>query len=467
MEKVHFSTLSDVVELLNGIPHGVALLDAQLCLMVMNKRLEAMTGYSLDEAAGVYGDYILRSNVSPGGALFQQVLAEGGSVTCDGNIINKDRLKVDVQFTITRIAIAGQPPALMVVLEDLTALRTIKNESARDTTARKEIIGYSSQMEAIFEMIEVLAKTDATVLITGETGTGKDKIAEHLHHLSSRARKPFIKVNCGALPESLLESELFGHEKGAFTGAVKESAGKFRLADQGTIFLTEIGDLSLPLQVKLLSFLDDREFYPLGGNKKVAVDVRVIAATHRALRDEVKKGNFREDLYYRLNVLHLHVPPLRDREGDVRLLLEHFIRYFSTALGRNIEGLSSEALTVLENFPYPGNVRELRNIVEYAVNVCQGKKIQTEDLPPYTLKSQERSFSKENKSAIERTAVVPAVSMNEPAGDTSGLTGWAQIEREDIIRALRQAKGSRSKAAELLGLGRTTLWRKMKKYKLN
>lgn len=461
-EHAAFPSRAWVAELLNGIPHGVALLDTHLCVVTLNRALEAMTGFTSDEATGIFGDYILRTNLSLNDPVCREALDQGGSISFEGNIINRDRLKIPVLCTVTRVDWEGQPVGVMVVLEDTSVYQAAKND-ALESNVRAEIIGHSRQMEAIFEMMTVLAQTDASVLITGETGTGKDKIAERLHQSSKRARRPFIKVNCGALPEALLESELFGHAKGAFTGAVSDSVGKFRLADKGTIFLTEIGDLSLPLQVKLLSVLDDREFFPVGSNKKFTVDVRVIAATHRSLRQEVNAGRFREDLYYRLNVLHLHVPPLREREGDVRLLVDHFTRQFSEALGRPIQGVSPEALAALNTYPYPGNVRELRNIVEYAVNLCRGQHIALDDLPPYIFSPEESTIPDKKEQPSAATAAPP----KPEARTTPMLMGWAEVEKEDIVNALRQTGGNRSEAAAIMGWGRTTLWRKMKKYGLN
>jgi len=306
------------------------ILDTDLCILRMNRFLEAMTGYITDEVKGVFGEFILRTNLGSNGQICKKVLKNGESISVDGNIINRRRKKIPIHFTLTRLHDGkGQPSGVLIVLEDSSVIK-VEKLSHQEQSIRTEIIGHSPQIEKVFELMSVLARTDASVLITGETGTGKDLIAEALHKSSQRARQPFIKVNCGALPEALLESELFGHVKGAFTGAVTETVGMFRLAHKGTIFLTEIGDLSLPLQVKLLSVLDDQEFFPVGGSKKVKVDVRIIAATHRSLRDEVQQGRFREDLFYRLNVLNLHTPPLRERDGDIRLLLDHFLRQFST-----------------------------------------------------------------------------------------------------------------------------------------
>lgn len=450
-----------VAELLNGIPHGIALLDTDLCVRGMNLYLEAMTGYAMDEAHGIYYEFILRSNLGEKNQAAKSVLENGDSLSIEGDIINKERKKIPVQCTLSRLHDRqGRPAGVIVVLEDLSVLPA--GDSKHFWTAGgNDILGHSPQMEKVFELMSVLARTDASVLITGETGTGKDMIAETLHKTSQRARQPFVKVNCGALPETLLESELFGHVKGAFTGAVKDSAGMFRLAHKGTIFLTEIGDLSLPLQVKLLSVLDDQEFFPVGGSKRVKVDVRVVAATHRSLRNEVHQGRFREDLFYRLNVLRLHIPPLRERTGDIELLLDHFLRLFRSKLGRNVSGFTKKALEILSRYHYPGNVRELRNIAEYSVNVCRGNKIGTRDLPLYLL-----------NSPNSPPAVSSHYDSNSILTDDQGQkknstnSGWPDLEKEMILSALHKSRGNRTKAAKILGWGRTTLWRKLNKYRL-
>jgi PAS domain S-box-containing protein len=448
-------------ELLNAIPHGIAFLDTNLCIVVMNRFLEVMTGYGSAEAQGVYSEFILRSNLGNKNQMAKEVLESGESVSNDGNIINRQRKKIPIHFTLSCLHDEqGQPAGFIIVLEDISVLKSVesKHQGLAEETG---ILGHSPQMAEVFELMSVLARTDASVLITGETGTGKDMIAEALHESSQRARQPFIKVNCGALPEALLESELFGHVKGAFTGAVTETVGMFRLAHKGTIFLTEIGDLSLPLQVKLLSVLDDQEFFPVGGSKKVKVDVRIIAATHRSLRQEVQQGRFREDLFYRLNVLHLHMPPLWEREGDIRLLLDHFLRQFSGKLGRGITAFTKKAMDVLSRYHYPGNVRELRNIAEYSANICQGKKVGTGDLPQYLFQSSESS------PRPAATIIPPLASAKEQVQPmTKMVGGWAAIEKEMMVDALRKTGGNRSKAADLLGWGRTTLWRKLKKYEM-
>lgn len=456
--------VSVIGELLDGIPHGIAILDKNLCILTMNHFLEAMTGYNADEAKGVYGEFILRANFGPKNQICEEVLERGESISVDGDIINRRRKKIPVHFTLCRLHDdQGKYSGILIVLED-NSVAKVAGLNNQEQVNRTEILGHSLQMEKVFELMSVLARTDASVLITGETGTGKDMIAEALHKSSQRARQPFIKVNCGALPEALLESELFGHVKGAFTGAVTESVGKFRLAHKGTIFLTEIGDLSLPLQVKLLSVLDDQEFFPVGGSKKVKVDVRVIAATHRSLREEVQQGRFREDLFYRLNVLHLHTPALREREGDIRLLLDHFLRQFCEKLGRDVIDFTPEAIDVLSHYPYPGNVRELRNIAEYSANICHGTAVGIKDLPLYLFRPVESSTS----APVINTSIVHAEeSLPAPTQPESSRAGsWSELEKEMILNALLESSGNRSRAAEKLGWGRTTLWRKLKKYKM-
>ena len=450
-----------IADILDGFPHGVAILDNELRLVTMNRFLEGLTGYSAADTRGIYGDSIIRSNLGNRGQSFQQVLTTGEPLVLEGDIINRDRRRIIIQFTISPLRdpldrIIG----LIVVLEDISSLPSVINTKGfpKDST---EILGHSLKMQEVFELMPLMARTDASILITGETGTGKDKIAEAIHKTSKRGRHPFIKINCGALPESLLESELFGHIRGAFTGAVKDKPGMFKLAQDGTIFLTEIGDMPLPLQVKLLSVLDDREFFPVGGDKKVKVDVRIIAATHRSLREEVELGKFREDLFYRLNVLHMHLPPLRERDGDIRFLLDHFLREFTRKLDKKINGFTARSIELLTSYAYPGNIRELRNIVEYCANLCQDDKIRTEHLPKYLFDPTKQPAAQEQPAGPAQ-ALVDSVPQTEPH-----QKDWLAIEKEMIVRALMKVHGNRSKAAKELGWGRTTLWRKLSLHNLS
>ncbi len=454
-----------VHHLLDAIPHGIAVVDRELRVLVVNSQLEALTGLAQADARGVLVDFVLRSSIGGRGRVFHEVLTSGAAETIDGDIVSRDRRKLAMRFTITPLrGGAGDVLGLVIVLEDLSALTASTDQGGeRDQTGG--IIGQSPKMQEVFDLIPLMARTEASVLITGETGTGKDKVAEAIHKQSSRAAKPFIKINCGALPEALLESELFGYVKGAFTGAVKDKAGMFRLAEGGTLFLTEIGDMPLPLQVKLLSVLDDREYFPLGGEKKVQVDVRIIAATHRPLPERVAAGQFREDLYYRLNVLHLHLPPLRERETDTRFLITHFLRSFAERSGSGVKTLAPEALDRLMSYSYPGNIRELRNIVEYCVNICPGRQIELDHLPKYLFNRPEPAVTTA-PAALAPTGVplevaLPATSATERSAGETGRD-WLAIEKELIVSTLTQTRGNRSKAAAILGWGRTTLWRKLK-----
>jgi two-component system NtrC family response regulator len=311
------------------------------------------------------------------------------------------------------------------------------------------IISASRRMEEALNLVKRVAPSPATVLILGESGTGKELIARAIHYSSPRADKPFIRVNCAALPENLLESELFGHEKGAFTGAVARRIGRFEQADQGTIFLDEIGDLSLPLQVKLLHVLQEREFERVGSSKTIKVDVRVIAATNRNLEEGIKKGSFREDLYYRLNVVTVSLSPLRERKEDIPPLIEHFLKKYSRENKKEVTSLSKEARDLLMRYPYPGNVRELENIVERAVVLCRGNTLTTQDLP---LNLQET----EGEGGLKRTGEC----------GRSLPDSLEEVERTLISQALEKSGGVQTKAAEYLGISERVLRYKMKKYKI-
>jgi transcriptional regulator with PAS, ATPase and Fis domain len=298
-------------------------------------------------------------------------------------------------------------------------------------------------MRKIFEMVAVLAPSQATVLVEGATGTGKDLLAKVIHSASPRAAKPLVKVNCAAIPENLIESEIFGYVKGAFTGADRDKPGRFSDAEGGTIFLDEIGDLPLSLQAKLLRVLEDREFYPLGSRRTRKVDVRIISATNRHLADLVNRGLFREDLFYRLNVMRIELPPLRQRRGDLPLLIRHIARGLCAARAVAPPVISKTAMQILLNYNYPGNVRELENILEHALIICREAMIQPEHLPDYVRQDQ------------------PSCTATDPAAAPAGSNDQ---ERLRILAALKKARGHRGNAARELKMERTTLWRKMKKH---
>ncbi|OGQ95985.1 MAG: sigma-54-dependent Fis family transcriptional regulator [Deltaproteobacteria bacterium RIFOXYD12_FULL_57_12] len=460
----------DIMDACNGIPHGIVLLDRDFRILGMNRFLEALTGYASGEARGIYYDHIIRISLPLKDALLQSAVIDAVEpLSLEGDIINQARKKLAIRFTIAPLRdIDGAIQAAIITLEDISFLKSLDDKIHGQSFA--EIIGHSPQMQKIFELLPVIAQTDATALITGETGSGKDLVAEAIHNSSKRAGQPFVKINCGALPESLLESELFGHSRGAFTGAEIDKPGMFRLAHGGTIFLTEIGDLPLPLQVKLLTVLDDKEFFPLGSSKKVKIDVRVITATHRDLQELVRQGRFREDLFFRLNVLRLHLPPLRERIGDIRLFMDHFLQEFQGRSEKNIKGFDQEVIEIMLRHAWPGNIREIRNTIEYAVTICPGGVIRREHLPGYIF-------------AVDRPensgGPLPAASVHEVRtgtgteqsrswdAETPGTMAWPEMEKKMIMDALVKAGGRRLVAAEILGWARSTLWRKMKSYKLD
>ena len=285
--------------------------------------------------------------------------------------LNLDRLTLIVKRALQGRELSLQHRLLQEELQELQGKKVFES-----------IIGKSSQMQKVFDMIKRVADSKASVLITGESGVGKELIADAIHNLSSRKDKPMIRVHCAALTETLLESELFGHEKGAFSGAVARKRGRFELANGGTIFLDEIGEINQNVQIKLLRVLQEKKFERVGGEETIEVDVRVVAATNKNLLEEIKKGNFREDLYYRLNVVHIEVPPLRERKEDIPLLVAEFIKTYAKENSKEIEGLDNKTRSILYNFDWPGNIRQLKNCIESAVVMCQGKIITVDDLPP-------------------------------------------------------------------------------------
>ncbi|MCU0560836.1 MAG: sigma-54 dependent transcriptional regulator [Desulfobacterales bacterium] len=321
------------------------------------------------------------------------------------------------------------------------------------TAAFKEIIGQSQSMKNIFRIVEKVAVSDTTVMLNGETGTGKGMIARAIHECSARRGKPFIQINCGSTPEGLLESEFFGYRRGAFTGAVADKPGKFEMAQGGTIFLDEIGDMSADLQIKVLRVLEEGEFERVGGHETIKSDARIIAATHRDLEEEVQKGRFREDLYYRLYVIPITLPSLRERRTDVPILVAHFLADFALKNRKPVMSVAPAALHQLVDYPWPGNVRELRNLIERIVVLKDGDCLLPEDLPPKMAQKME-------------PARMPSDA--QPAG-AEGLpfqTAVSEFEKTLILSALEKTHWVKNRAAELLQIKRTTLVEKIKRYSL-
>ena len=341
---------------------------------------------------------------------------------------------------------------LLLIVKRLVRIKQLEEENlllrkkVEEQYGLEGLVGKSPQMLKIYDLIETVSQTDTTVLVYGESGTGKEMVANAIHLRSPRKGRSFIKVNCAALPETLLESELFGHEKGAFTGAFKQRKGRFEMADGGTLFLDEIGDISHVVQVKLLRVLQERQFERLGGNETLSVDVRLICATQRDLKEEIRKGNFREDLYYRLNVVPIILPPLRERHEDILLLTDHFIKKYSEKMGKEITGLSEDAKTLLLKYLFPGNIRELENMIERGVALIKGRVIHAEDLPEEIC-----GQASPVRDICERIR-----------GTKSLASATSVFEKEYIQIVLEKTKGKKGQAAETLGISRKTLWEKIK-----
>jgi len=423
--------------ILDSIADGVFTVDKEWRITSFNKSAERITGFSRAEAIGQYCYEIFRTNV----CLEQCALRE--TMETKQNIINKelnilDKNNQEVPVSISTAVLRDKKGKIIGGVETFRDLSLIK-ELDREIHAKysfHDIISKHPAMINLFRILPDIARSEAIVLIQGESGTGKELVAHAIHNLSPRREGPLIMVNCAALPETLLESELFGYRKGAFTDAKQDKPGRFQLAEGGSIFLDEIGDIPPAIQAKLLRVVESREVEPLGGTAPVQADVRIIAATNRDLQRLVSKGQFRDDLYYRLNVMRIELPPLRERGGDIPLLIDHFIGKFNRKMGKEMQGVSEEAMNALMNHLYPGNVRELENIIEHAFILCKGTHILKEHLPPY---------------------------LHEHKAPASEKKSIKKLEEEHIIHSLKKCGNNLTKAAEELGIHRTTLWRKLKR----
>ncbi len=402
-------------------------------LVITDLRMPGMDGYELLRRISSAYPALPVIVLTGHGTIESAVEAmRGGAIDFFTKPVDIDKLSLVVRKSISASMLAEQNRKLS---EEIERLRREQGYS--------RIIGKSGRISQMMQVVKQVADTKATVLITGESGTGKELVADAIVSLSSRSDKPFVKVHCAALSASLLEDELFGHEKGAFTGAVSQKKGRFELADGGTLFLDEIGEIDAATQVKLLRVLQERQFERVGGEKTISVDVRVLCATNRDLRAEVEKGAFREDLYYRLNVVHVEVPPLRERKEDIELLAASFLETFNSEDGRKIQGFTPAARKAMFSYSWPGNVRELRNAVESAVVLSRGTMIDRDDLPVQIRES--------------------------TAGSSVGFTlpvTLDEAERKLIIETISFAGGNKTKAAEYLGIGRKTIQRKMAEYRI-
>ncbi|HHW43414.1 MAG TPA: sigma 54-interacting transcriptional regulator [Desulfotomaculum sp.] len=427
--------------ILDSISDGVFTVDPGWRITFFNRAAEEITGVTREEAVGRFCWEVFRSSICERECALKQTLKTGNPVVNKAvYIVNADgrRLPISISTGVLRDR-RGKMLGGVETFRDLSQVEELRKELYGRHTFM-DIISRNPRMQQIFTILPDIARSDSTVLIQGPTGSGKELLARAIHNLSPRREKPLVAVNCAALPDTLLESELFGYEAGAFTDARKSKPGRFALARGGTIFLDEIGDISPALQVKLLRVLQEKEFEPLGAVCPVKADVRVVAATNRDLAAMVAEGCFRQDLYYRINVFNITLPSLAERREDIPLLVEHFIQKLSLLQGKVIEGISPEAMALIMGHDFPGNIRELQNAIEHAFILCRGGLILPEHLPAYLQKGNEEK--------------------GRPAG---GLT-MAEMEERVLREALVRHKGNRTRAARELGINKTTLWRKMKRY---
>lgn len=426
---------------LGSICEGVITIDRDLTITSFSARAEAIFGLSASSAVGRPCRAVIGSELCEKACPARQCFS-GGAREAEGLAeikVADGQVRAIAERAVPLRSQSGEIIGAALILEDRT-FPGLAGQSAREP-GFAGMVGQSSAMRTIFGAIEQIAPTETTVLLTGESGTGKEMAARALHRLSGRRHGPFQVINCAALPESLLESELFGHARGAFTGAVRDRPGRIEQAEQGTLFLDEIGELPFALQVKLLRFLQEREYQRVGENRTRSADVRIIAATNRDLPADVAAGRFRQDLFYRLNVIPLEMPPLRERDGDVALLAAHLLPAIAERMGRANKILVPSVLDTLTRYAWPGNVRELINALEYAVALSPGRRIRPEDLPAEVSGGTNR-YRRTKLARPER-------------------------ERELIENALQRTRGNRSAAARLLGMNRVTLYRKMKNYGLS
>ena len=425
--------------ILDSINEGVFTVDLDWRITSFNLAAERITGVTRQEAIGQPCCEVFRASICENACALKQTLGTGKPVVnATAHIITNGGGRVPIRISTAELKDAdGQVIGGVETFQDLSQIEQLQKELTKQYTF-EDIVGRSPAMMQLFEILPQIAESSSTVLIQGPSGTGKELFARAIHNLSPRKNKPMVAVNCGALPDTLLESELFGHKAGAFTDAKRNKPGRFALSDGGTIFLDEIGDISQAMQVRLLRVLQERIVEPLGSVKPVPVDVRVVAATNKDLGELVRKGEFREDLYYRIMVIRLDLPGLGQRREDIPLLVDHLVAKFNRLQGKDIAGVTDEVLARLMDHGYPGNVRELENIIEQAFVLCRGGLIQLHHLPP---------------------ELRPATT----GGTTeSGPMNILAMEKHLINEALRRHGGNRKRASEDLGIDTSTLYRKIK-----
>jgi PAS domain S-box-containing protein len=435
--------------IMESVADGVVAVDVDLTIDAFNPAASEITGVPRDQAIGRKCFDILRADVCHQTCPAREAMRTGKTVTCR----RVTMLNAHGEELVGSVSAAplrdfdGKIVGCVATIRDLSSMEMLRKELARSYTYQ-DIVGKSARMRQLFHILPPIAESESTVLIEGESGTGKELFARAVHDLSPRKKGPYVVVNCGALPETLLESELFGYRKGAFTDAKRDKPGKFDHAKGGSIFLDEVETLTQAVQVKLLRVIQEREFEPLGGAKPVKADVRIIAASNRSLRDMVATGRFRDDLYYRINVVTLELPPLRERRDDIPLLVDHFVGFFNQAKGKLILGVAPAAMRILMTYGFPGNVRELQNVIEHAFVLCDSGMIEPDHLP--------RTVTKENDCA---TCPVTTVELEHTLSREMGAA-----EAITIRSALSRNQGHRGKTARELGISHSTLWRRMKRH---
>ena len=447
IDRIHYEERSLKI-ILDNLNVGIFTVDRSGHITFFNTEAEKVSGYNRREVLGEPCTIIFEADEAQEVCLLKETIVDGVSRgSRRGKMTTRDGVTIPIRANYMALRNEkGTVVGGLTTFHDLTLVQQL-DQAIKNRYTYHDMIGKSPAMQKIFEMINVIATTDATILIEGATGTGKDLLAKVIHSASPRNDKPLVKVNCAAIPDNLLESEMFGYVKGAFTGAHKDKSGRFQEADGGTIFLDEIGDLPLPLQAKLLRVLEDKEFYRLGSGHTLKVNVRIISASNRTLEKLVEKQLFREDLYYRLNVFRIELPELKDRRMDLPLLISHVLRQFRAAKDIQTPEIPQKVMEILLNYHYPGNVRELENILEHALIISQEDTIQPTDLPEYL---QAR----------------PVARKKVPRGTAEHGFSSENKERDKLLATLQQYKWHRKQTARALGMDRTTLWRKMKKYSL-
>lgn len=431
--------------ILESISDGVFTVDLDWKITSFNRAAEEITGISRKEAIGRRCSEVFRASMCEVSCALRQTLEKGSPLINQATFIitaEGQRIPISVSTALLKDK-KGKVIGGAETFRDLSLVEELRKE-LKGLYHLGDWVSQSLQMRRLFEILPQVASSETTLLIQGETGTGKDFLARTIHNLSSRKNRPFVAVNCGALPEALLESELFGYKAGAFTGANRDKLGRFALAEGGTLFLDEIGELTPSIQVKLLRVLQDKTYEPLGGTRTLKADVRLITATHKNLASLVKKGLFREDLYYRIHIVQLELPPLRNRKEDIPLLAEHFIGRFNRIQGKTITGLSPETLSLLMAHDYPGNIRELENIIEHAFVLCNEGEIQLCHLP-------------------ESFILKPVPGFRVPL---LGKDPFQVLETQLIMQTLVRNQFNRDAAARELGIHKSTFYRKIQKLKI-